>query len=351
MSSQIPVTRKVLYASVTCVLIIAFLTAALLALDVHLHRRVQNVGGVNVWGYRGPVIGRKHGGEIRIAAIGGSTVFGYGLPWNQAWPYYLEGQISAKRPAQPSVTVVNLGIPTDSARTFAATLDDYAYLKSDIVILYEGYNDLGLPEGRNRTNPAVPHFLAWRHQSPIFRWTGYFPIFPLVLSEKAMILMHGGDLNAAYDSREIVFRPGLATRATASVMKATADIGMALERRFGRLTSTGPILSTAYDADCGHWSQYCGAMDDAIRHALDGGQRVLVVTQPYLSDMHVDQQLALSASLQRHFGSDSRVKYVNLGRLIDLSDRQMAYDRMHLTPLGNERIAAALAPPVLELIK
>jgi lysophospholipase L1-like esterase len=351
MTAGMPTRRKVLYAVVTVVSTVVCMVAALLALDVYLHHRVQYVAGVNVWGYRGPVVGAKKPGETRLVAIGGSTVFGFGLSWNEAWPYYLEREINLQRHGQPPVTIVNLGIPTDSARTFVATLDDYAYLKSDGVILYEGYNDLGLPLSQNSTNPDVPHYLAWRHQSPIFRWTGYFPIFPLVLREKAMLLRYGGDLNAAYGSREVVFRPGLATRATADVMNATADIGVALERRFGRLTSTGPVLSAAYDASCGRWSQYCGAVADAVRRALGRRQRVLVATQPYLSDLHIDQQQALSASLQRQFGGDSRVRYVNLGRLLDLSDPLMAYDRMHLSARGNERVAAALHPAVIEMIK
>ena len=351
MSTRIPLRRKVLYAVVTFVTITGGLLGALLALDVYLHHRVQNVSGVNVWGYRGPAIGSKRPGETRIAAIGGSTVFGYDLPWTESWPYYLERQINLQRQGSGPVTVVNLGIPTDSARMFVATMDDYVYLKADIVILYEGYNDLGLPVARNKTNPDVPHYLAWRHQSPIFRWTGYFPIFPLVLREKAMLLRYGGDLTAAYDSREIVFRPGLATRATAEVLSAAAEVGVGLERRFGRLTARGPVLTTAYDANCGRWSQYCGAVSDAVRHALDRRQRVLVVTQPYLSDLHVDQQEALATSLQRQFSSESRVRYLNLGRLIDLTDPLMAYDRMHLSAQGNQKIAATLAFAVLEMIK
>src|SRR5207247_3271850 len=101
-------------------------------------------------------------------------------------------------------------------------------------------------------------YLTWRHQSPIFRWTGYLPILPLVLSEKAMSLMHGGDLNAAYDSRAVVFRPGLATRVTAGALPATADIELALEERFGRLNDSGPNASTAYDPTGGGWSHYSG---------------------------------------------------------------------------------------------
>jgi hypothetical protein len=81
------------------------------------------------------------------------------------------------------------------------------------------------------------------------------------------------------------------------------------------------------------------------------GQRVLVVTQPYLSDLHVDQQRALESSLQRQFGSDSGVRYVNLGRLVDLRDPGRAYDGLHLTAIGNQKVAAALAPAVLEMMR
>ena len=29
------------------------------ALDIYAHRRVENLGGVNVWGYRGPVAAER----------------------------------------------------------------------------------------------------------------------------------------------------------------------------------------------------------------------------------------------------------------------------------------------------
>jgi lysophospholipase L1-like esterase len=343
--------RKIVFAIVAFVTVTIALLVCLLVLDIYLHRRVEGVAGVNVWGYRGAVVGRKKPGEARIVTLGGSTVFGFGLPWTEAWPYYLERQINAARPGQVPARVVNLGVPRDSAGTFVATIDDYDYLKSDVVVLYEGYNDLEPPVTNNGTNRELPTYLAWRHQSPIFRWTGYFPILPLVFREKAMMLLHGGDLNAAYGSGEIVFTPGLATRVTAGALKATADIEVALEQRFGRLTASEPGFSTAYDATCGRWSQYCGATADAIRRARQRGQRVLVVTQPYLSDLHVDQQRALAASLQRQFGGDSQVRYVNLGPLVDLHDARLAYDGLHLTASGNERIAAALGPAVIEMLR
>ena len=175
--------RRILFAGASIVVALVVSIAALLGLDVYLHHRVQFSAGVNVWGYRGQPVGRKKRDETRILAIGGSTAFGYGLPWDQSWPYYLEERVNkARRGGRDGVapvTVVNLGIPTDSARTFVATLNDYAYLRGDIAIFYEGYNDLGLDTNppKNKTNPAVSHYLAWRHQSPIFRWTGTFQSF------------------------------------------------------------------------------------------------------------------------------------------------------------------------------
>lgn len=343
--------RRAAFVVVAFIAVFGFISGALLALDIYLHHRVQFSGGVNVWGYRGEVVGGKKANETRILALGGSTAFGYGLPWDQSWPYYLEERLNAARRRQGRtgpVSVVNLGIPTDSARTFVATLNDYAYLHGDIAIFYEGYNDLGLDTNppKNTTNPAVSHYLAWRHQSPIFRWTGYFPIFPLALNEKASILLHG----RIGGEGEVAFRPDLAARATAAALKEAADIGVNLERRLGKLTDVDVRKSQTVDDGCGRWSQYCGAIEEAVQHALAHGQLAVVVTQPYFSDLHIDQQRALAAMLKRRFGGDGRVRYVNLGRLVDMRDHQMAYDGLHLVAAGNMRVADALLPVVLGML-
>src|SRR5215470_11017427 len=96
---------------------------ALLALDVYLHWRTQYSAGFNVWGYRGDTVGRKKPNETRIIVLGGSTAFGYGLPSNESWPYFLEQELGTRRaslPAGGAVRVVNLGVPTDSAGTFVS---------------------------------------------------------------------------------------------------------------------------------------------------------------------------------------------------------------------------------------
>ena len=56
------------------------------------------------------------------------------------------------------------------------------------VLLCEGYNDLA---GGGVTNVQV-----FRHDSPIFRLTGYMPIFPIIFKEKSAAMLNGGDVGA-----------------------------------------------------------------------------------------------------------------------------------------------------------
>src|SRR5262249_30161444 len=41
-------------------------------LDIYAHRRVEEVGGVNVWGYRGAVAPQRQPNDIRIVVVGGT---------------------------------------------------------------------------------------------------------------------------------------------------------------------------------------------------------------------------------------------------------------------------------------
>ena len=86
------ITRKkrVLFALLAITLALVVAISALLALDIYAHHRLSTSGGLNVWGYRGPTVGRKKSGERRVVVVGGSTAFGYGVTWPQAFPTYLQ---------------------------------------------------------------------------------------------------------------------------------------------------------------------------------------------------------------------------------------------------------------------
>src|SRR5258705_13029699 len=103
----------------------------LLAVDVYLHGRYERSAGFNVWGYRGPVAGRKQPNEYRIVVLGGSAAYGYGVSWEQAMPAVLERQLRA-RSTSPFFTVINLGYNNEGAYSFKPTLEDYRSLGYDL---------------------------------------------------------------------------------------------------------------------------------------------------------------------------------------------------------------------------
>jgi lysophospholipase L1-like esterase len=310
--------RRIAFALAAAMMAVALASALLLAADIWAHRRAERTAGVNRLGYRGPVVDTRRADAWRAVMLGGSTVFGYGLLAGESLPAQLEQVLREKGTAS---SVVNLGFNSEGAYAFAATLRDYASLRPELVILYEGYNDL-LPESPNR--------LQARHQSIIFRWTGYFPILPMVLRDKADGL-GGGD-----SGPKVVFG-------------AAAGALEALSREIGRLTpgeSSAPIVDATAAVE--KWRFYCDGVTSAVRVARQAGADAMVVTQPYISDRHIEQQRALRAALTQ-FASDPHVAYFDGGRVIDLHDGQLAFDGMHLTPQGNRRMAEALAPVVLRL--
>jgi len=320
--------------------------AVLLAMDAFLHTRFQRTGGVNIWGYRGPTVRAKPPGERRVVMLGGSSAFGYGVGWNQAIPARIESRL---RDGGTQVSVVNLGYNNEGAYSFRPTMADYLYLDYDTVILYEGYNDL-------MGDPRAPNMSVFRHDSPMFRLTGYLPILPLVFKEKAASLLYRGDIGQLYEEsrtgKKAVFDASLADRTKAGALNATAAVGAALERQLGKISpERGPSIPTPEASGCrSPWAEYCQSVFTAVEFGLQHQKQVIVVTQPYLLGQsgvrHKDQQQELKEMLRRRFSGDRRVLYLDAGPIVDLSDPAISFDHMHLTVLGNDRVAAALVEPV-----
>ena len=120
-------------AAIALTLLVTF--AGLLATDIYLHRKYERSAAFNIWGYRGPAVGRKQPGEYRVAMLGGSTAYGYGVEWHEAIPELLEQQLGQHRDGGP-YKAVNLGYNNEGAFSFAFTLKDYERLQYDLVCLY-----------------------------------------------------------------------------------------------------------------------------------------------------------------------------------------------------------------------
>lgn len=336
-------TKHLLFALLAAMLAGVVSVAGLLALDIYYHHKLSTSAGLNIWGYRGPTVARKQSGERRVVVVGESTTFGYGVHWQETIPAYLQELLNREGPSSGRlVTVINLGYNGEAAHSYSYTLEDYAYLDYDAVVFYSGYNDLG---------PYNPRMA--RHPSPIFRLTGYFPILPLVLREKSMAIMYGGNLELAYRGEKIVFKPNIVQRTTASALGAVASISESLDKQLTSVEPDSvPNAAKREGAECGpQWAYYCGSMYEAIKYALDHRKTVMIVTQPYLSQKHIDQQHQLVLFLRQRFGNNPLLRFTNLGESLSLTDPAQCWDGMHLTAAGNRVIADRLAGPVSEMIR
>lgn len=329
MPERLPLSRRLLFGAVAIALAVTIAGAGLLAADVYLHHKYESVSAFNVWGYRGPAVPVKPAGETRIVVLGGSAAFGYGVTWNQAFPYLLEERLNAAAGAN-RYRVVNLAFNNESAASFVPTLEDYRYLEYEAAILYEGYNDL----------LERPLTTSFRRQSTVFTATGYLPILPMILREKYYDWRYSGDIARGYsraDTPQVAFRP-----------HGGESIASSLASRVGTLTPGAAAGPTG----CGQrWSQYCRTVLDAVSVARGLNSLVLVASQPSVSDLHVEQQAAMRQALLRQFNGDKGVSYLDLGRAIDLRDQSLAFDGLHLTVTGNRMIADAFMQPVLALLE
>jgi hypothetical protein len=342
--------RRIVFALVTCGLVLVTSLVALLIVDIYLHRKYERTAGLNIWGYRGRVQGRKAGDEYRIVVLGGSTAYGYGLKADEAIPAVLERNLSGRMVGPfKRFTVINLGYNNEGAYSFKFTLDDYLYLRYDLAILYEGYNDL-------MGAPQPPNTSVFRHDSPIFRLTGYMPIFPIVFKEKAAAMVTGSPATSYLNTPKTTFRPGLATKAAAEVLRGAAEVSASLEQQLGRVAAEPPrrIDDPAATGCRFPWQEYCRSTMDAVDFALANGVRVIVAAQPhgvghYYRGRHAEQQAELAGMLQRRYGASQRVRYLDLSEAVDLSDSALSFDRMHLTAAGNDRLAPSFVQPVIEM--
>jgi hypothetical protein len=345
--SRLPRRKIIVFAVATVTLAALAATVGLVGVDIYLHRKVERSGGVNMWGYRGPVLGRKRANEYRIALLGGSTAFGYGVLSNETIAHRLEEELNARAQNGRVFRIANLGYPNEAAYAFKFTLDDYAYLDFDLVILYEGYNDLG----------DEPRYQVFRRESPVFRLTGYLPISPVMFREKAFAMLNGGDIGQGYRDilkwpKQTVFRPSMGTQVGAAALQVAADTAISLEAQLGKLTRSREELQNVTPTnECERrWAHYCGAHVAAIDAARASGRAVLVASQPYISDRHVEQQRALHGMIAQRFATDPGVAYVAVGTAVNLRRVELSFDGMHLTPEGNREVAAFLVAPVLELV-
>jgi hypothetical protein len=273
--------------------ILAFSTIA----DMRLHQSVEGARGVNLHGYRGPVARQRKVEQVRILFLGGRWAFGTGLVQAETPAAYLQRNLHQRwRPGNVGLraTVVNLSGPGDGPASYLATLEDYRALDGDVLCLFDDpVRAEGAPE-------------PWRHQSPVFRRTGYFPLL---------------------------------TRAFAP--EAASD--PALVASAARDASAQPDCATGL-------KPYCDGVASAIEYAVAHGMRVLAVRPPAATPEQRAREDAASALLQSRFGGRTDVRIVDLSREALLFPPAEANGR-DLTAAEADRLADLMTGPMLELMR
>jgi hypothetical protein len=288
------------------------------ALDMYAHKRVERLGGVNVWGYRGEVLPNKKPNEIRIAAIGSDLAFGWGVAASETLAPNIRRLVALEtdRPGGElrPVTAVTLAAMGLTPAEYASWISHFSYLRPDIVcIVLESATGIRprqwpLPERRS------------------FAWAafGYAPILPLVLEEKGMLT----------ESRLL----RLAGSATGRLDRGLRWLVPAAARG-------APTVEHSLQPNV-----HADAIEAAIRAAQTGGAGVVVVAPPYVSDDDAAEHAVMRAMIDARFGADRRVRLVDLGEEADMYDDGLTLNRYDFSTAGHQKAAEHVTPAVLGMI-
>ncbi len=318
---------------------LAIACALTVALDLREHGRVAALGGVNEWGYRGPVARQRGHNEIRVVVVGGTRAFGWGLTASA-----LAGEIrrvvmlTTDRPGAElrPVVVINLGRLGALPESYPATITHYSYLRPDYVCLYD---DLGVPGG-------VPTS-GTDGTSAVFQLTGYAPALPLVMREKGMVWRFG-DVQSGYvpDAQRREPHTPIVRRAAGAALEAIGGTLEAADRRIARMIERRRDSATAPSESTDYADTMMTAIDAAHRAALG----VVVVTSPTETAPQAANRRALDTRLAS-LGGAPWLRVVDLGSDPRLAaDRALRIDDWNYSSSGITVIASEIASALLSLI-
>jgi lysophospholipase L1-like esterase len=307
-------SRTWLLATALAIGTLVLLLGGPFAVDQYLHAKHDAYETPNSQGYRGAVLPSKAPGELRVAIVGESAAYGYGLITEYSLGPQLERKLQAALDPRP-VSLVNLAANGDSSPCYAPTLAHYDWLQPDVVLIDAGYNDSPSTLGR-------PVSTCYRQRNRIFALTGYWPVSDLYVREKLYTIIYGSaerGYQAAGQIAPIIDEPNFVPQASA-------------------------------DAEAQAIADFSANLDSLIQGQLALGRRVVYMTQPYLNSFHRRQQVAVRDTLA-HFASDPHFAYVDLGDALDLSNPDMSFDRMHPTAEGNDVLSTRLVAPIKNLVQ
>ncbi len=119
---------------------------------------------VNERGMRGPTrLPKKRPQGLRIACIGDSFTFGWGVDEGQSWPDHLQ-KLLDESGQRPPVEVLNFGVPAYTTAQEVACLQRKALAYDpDVVLLAYFVNDISIPRPEGETVSVRDPLQHWTH--------------------------------------------------------------------------------------------------------------------------------------------------------------------------------------------
>ena len=270
--------------------------------------RVHN----NSYGFRAHEFpASKNPEDVFVLAFGGSTTFGIADSNEDTWPEVLERLLLSRYPAK-HVQVFNMGMDMATSAVSVVNLALVGvHLRPDLVIAYEGYNDLAALGWANfRTDHA--HF--YRNITPEKIWPGTRRSLPGPLTHLFAVRFIAGLVDEAAGLNS------LASYARYTETEANPD------RLFGIQTLLDNLKTM---------------------HAMaeSAGARTLFATFAFRDGDEGENPL-LNDALRRFF-AEERYDYVDLDARIPDRDPSLQFDECHFTQKGLDLVAQYFADYII----
>jgi lysophospholipase L1-like esterase len=288
---------------------------------------------VNRYGLRGtlPAV-PKPPGRRRIACVGGSTTLGYSVTDGEDWPTRLGGMLGG------SFEVLNAGRPgATTYRNFAYLRDYLLDLEPEVVVLYEGFNDMwrgvrrhggdqpdygmvdeGLPPKGEALDRGEPASWPWRLSFVAYRGARGLE---RLLSEPPP------------PWPEPPVRPGPFRFDPAIVSIYERNLGAMV--RLCRSRGVQPVIATF--AGC----------DDPTASPAERRRRLRYVLEqiPQLDEATAQHGMDMYREATRRLAQSEHVTLVDSARLMT-KDLDAYTDTVHFTPAGELQLAQLLAATI-----
>jgi lysophospholipase L1-like esterase len=288
----------------------------------------------NERGFRGgPVISPKPTGRRRVVVLGGSAVFGSGASSDAAtFPARLQAVLRARGGRE--VDVVNAGAPAYvSGQELARLIYEVVDLEPDVVILYDGFNDLNSPLLFD-PRPGYPSNFGWLERAV------HFNSFRTLLGYRLELAAQSSGLG--FWARRL---RGVRDDAVPAAPAVDADIIETYRRNLDRMVSV--MQAHGIRAVCVFQPTLLA------RQRRTPAEAALVA---YVERRHPGYARRFSGLLpraveaMRGVAAARGVAFVDLSGLFDASTETLFIDTAHVTDRGNALIAERLGPETDKLL-